>query len=63
MGRVAGVRQGSGNILACQARIVGQNLVFGLTSRKKFQDELDGLTRPSDHGFAGHDIGIDGDAL
>ena len=63
VGQVAGVRQAGENILARQARIVCLDLVLGLTGREEFENELDGQTRPSDHWFAGHDLGVDDDAL
>lgn len=62
-GQVAGVEQAGEDILPRQARIVCQDLVLGLTGRKEFENEFDRQTRPSDHCFAGQDLGIQDDAL
>lgn len=58
VGEIAGVRQTGKDVLALQARIIGQDFLLGLAGCEKFQNELDGQTRPADHWLAPQDFGI-----
>jgi len=42
---------------------IRQEILLGLAGREEFENELDGQTRPSDHWFAGQDLGIDDNAF
>ena len=61
--QIGTVGEAGQHILACEARIVRQNVFFGLAGRQKFQDELDGQARSLDYRLSGRDFRIDLDAL
>lgn len=61
--QVAGVRKAGENVVARQPRIVGQQILFGLSGGKQFENELDRKASAADHGFAGQDLRIDDDTL
>jgi hypothetical protein len=57
------IRQTGKDVLSHQARVVAEDFAFRLSSGQKFQNELDGESRPADHRLTRQDLGVNHNAL
>lgn len=63
MGEIAGVGEAGKDVFSRQARVVGEDFIFGLAGCQEFQDEFDGQTSTADDCFAGDELRIEDDTL
>lgn len=63
VGEIAGVGEAGKDVFSRQARVVGEDFVFGLEGCQEFQDEVNGHTSTAVDWFAGEDLRVQDDTL